>query len=159
MVDAMSTRKQMLYDSTQDKYVGFVNYGPMPTEKADTLATEAEVFLLVGAQTHWKCPIGYFLADKMSSKTQAKLVQLALVKAAEAAFKYGQSQLMALVSTLACLLNSVVILQHHTTQWLQNSNIPLKPTMSMQFWTQVTCLNLLEMHWATSLPLLTKKKT
>ena len=87
IVDAMSTRKQMLYDSTQDKYVSFVNYGPIPTEKADTLATEAVVFLLVGARTHWKCPIGYFLADKMSSKTQAKLVQLALVKAAEAGLR------------------------------------------------------------------------
>ena len=59
----------MLYDSTQDKYVGFVNYGPIQTEKPDTLATEAVVFLLVGARTHWKCPIGYFLADKLSSKT------------------------------------------------------------------------------------------
>ena len=74
----------MLYDSTQDKYVGFVNYGPIQTEKPDTLATEAVVFLLVGARTHWKYPIGYFLADKLSSKTQAKLVQLALKKAAEA---------------------------------------------------------------------------
>ena len=84
IVDAMSTRKQMLYDSTQDKYVGFVNYGPIQTEKPDTLATEAVVILLVGARIHWKCPIGYFLADKMSSKTQAKLVQLILEKAAKA---------------------------------------------------------------------------
>ena len=87
IIDAMSTRKQILYDSTQDKYVGFVNYGPIQTEKPDTLASEAVVFLLVGARTHWKCPIGYFLADKMSSRTQAKLVQLALEKAAEAGLR------------------------------------------------------------------------
>ena len=71
IIDAMSTRKQILCDSTQDKYVGFVNYGPIQTEKPDTLASEAVVFLLVGARTQWKCPIGYFLADKMSSRTQA----------------------------------------------------------------------------------------
>ena len=87
IIDAMSTRKQILYDSTQDKYVGFVNYGAIQTEKPDTLASEAVVFLLVGARTHWKCPIGYFLADKMSSRTQAKLVQLALEKAAEAGLR------------------------------------------------------------------------
>ena len=62
--------------------MGFVNYGPIQTAKPDTLATEV-VFLLVGARAHWKCPTGYFLADKMSSKTQAKLVQLAFEKAAE----------------------------------------------------------------------------
>ena len=87
IIDAMSTRKQILYDSTQDKYVGFVNYGAIQTEKPDTPASEAVVFLLVGARTHWKCPIGYFLADKMSSRTQAKLVQLALEKAAEAGLR------------------------------------------------------------------------
>ncbi len=87
IIDAMSTRKQMLYDSTQDKYVGFVNYGAIQTEKPDTLASEAVVFLLVGARTNWKCPIGYFLADKMSSRTQAKLVQLALEKAADAGLR------------------------------------------------------------------------
>ena len=68
----MSTRTQTLWDPKQDKYVGFVDYGDTPTEKADTLATEAVVFLLVGARTHWKCPIGYFLANKMSVETQAE---------------------------------------------------------------------------------------
>ena len=84
LIDAMSTRKQMLWDPKQDRYVGFVNYGAIPTEKPDTLASEAVVFLLVDARSHWKCPIGYFFADKMSSKSQAQLVQIALEMAAEA---------------------------------------------------------------------------
>ena len=61
-----------------------------PTEKPDTLATEAVVFLLVGAQTHCKCPKGYFLANKMSGKTRVKLVNIALEMAQKLGFEYGQ---------------------------------------------------------------------
>ena len=74
----------MLWDNQKNKYVGFVNYGPISTLKPDILATEAVVFVLVGTRSNWKCPIGYFLADKMSSQTQAELVKIALTMAAEA---------------------------------------------------------------------------
>ncbi len=87
IIDAMSIRKQLLWDSNQSKYVGFVNYGETPPENPDNLASEALVFLLVGARSHWKCPIAYFLADKMSSRTQAKLVRTALGMAAEAGLR------------------------------------------------------------------------
>jgi hypothetical protein len=87
IIDAMSIRKQLLWDNNQSKYVGFVNYGETPPENPDNLASEAIVFLLVGARSHWKCPIAYFLADKMSSKTQAKLVRTALGMAAEAGLR------------------------------------------------------------------------
>ena len=78
IIDAMSTRKQIFWDASQGKYVGFVNYGETPPENPDTPASEAVVFLLVGARSHWKCPIGYFLANKMSAKMQANLVKVAL---------------------------------------------------------------------------------
>ena len=52
IIEAMSTRKQTLWDAKQDKYVGLVDYSTIPTEKADTLASEAVVFLLVGAHSH-----------------------------------------------------------------------------------------------------------
>ncbi|CAB4006611.1 THAP domain-containing 9 [Paramuricea clavata] len=87
IIDAMSTSKQTLWDSQQDKYVGLVNYGTVPTEKPDILASEAVVFLFVVARSHWKCPIGYFLADKMLGKTQAQLVRIALEMAAEAGLR------------------------------------------------------------------------
>ena len=87
VIDALSTRKQMLWDNQKDAYVGFVDYGPIPALKPDTLATEAVVFLLVGTRSNWKCPIGYFLADKMSAQTQAELVKIALKMAAEAGLR------------------------------------------------------------------------
>jgi hypothetical protein len=75
---------QTLWDSKNDKYVGFVDYGHIPTSKPEQYASEALVFVLVGARSNWKCPIGYFLTDKMTGKLQAKLVQEALIMAAEA---------------------------------------------------------------------------
>lgn len=75
MIDALSIRKQTLWDNQQDKYVGFVNHGNIPTPKPDTLSSEAVVFVLDGARSQWKCPIGYFLADKMIATIQlARLV-------------------------------------------------------------------------------------
>ena len=49
VIDAMEIRKQTLWDANQERYVGFVDYGPIPTEKTCEIATEAIVFLLVGA--------------------------------------------------------------------------------------------------------------
>jgi hypothetical protein len=46
--------------------VGFVDYGHIPTSKPDQYASEALVFVLVGARSNWKCPIGYLLTDKMT---------------------------------------------------------------------------------------------
>ena len=64
----MAIRKQTLWDSKNDKYVGFVDYGHIPTSKPDQYASEALVFVLVGARSNWNCPIGYFLTDKMTEK-------------------------------------------------------------------------------------------
>ena len=80
----MSIRKQTIWDAKNDKYTGFINYGPITPEHPDTLASEALVFLLVGTRSHWKCPIGYFLCDKIPSDIQAQLVRTALKMAAEA---------------------------------------------------------------------------
>ena len=89
IIDAMAIRKQTIYEPKQDCFVGFVNYGeggPIPDDP-DTLATEAHVFLLVGTRSHWKCPIGYFLTDKIASITQTQLIKMALIKAAEVGLK------------------------------------------------------------------------
>ena len=87
IVDAMAIRKQTLWDQKNQKYSGFVNYGPIIPEDPETLASEALVFMLVGTRTRWKCPIGYFLADKINAKTQAQLVRMALEKAADAGLR------------------------------------------------------------------------
>ena len=48
-------------------YSGFVNDEELTPENPYILASEALMFLLVGAQSHWKWPIGYFVSDKMSA--------------------------------------------------------------------------------------------
>lgn len=87
IIDAMSIRKQTLLELNKERYSGFVNYGPIPANNPDTVATEALVFLLVGSRSNWKCPIGYFLTNKTTGITQAKLVRLALEKAADAGLR------------------------------------------------------------------------
>ena len=68
--NAMAIRKQTLWDPTKDAYVGFVNYGDVLPELSDILASEALVFVVVGLRSHWKCPIAYFLIDKISATNQ-----------------------------------------------------------------------------------------
>jgi hypothetical protein len=76
----MSIRKQTVWNPEKDSY-GFVDFGnEVPNEHLEKLATEALVFLLVGTRSHWKCPVGYFLADKMNAKDQATLVKSVLKK-------------------------------------------------------------------------------
>jgi hypothetical protein len=126
IIDTMSTR-----DSQQDKCVGFVYYGTVPTEKPDILASEAVVFLLVGAKSHWKCPTGYFLADKMSGKTQAQLVRIALEMAAEAGLRVwsittdGNTVNISMFRELGCNFttsyDSMVTKFKHTTMFMQSS--------------------------------------
>ena len=87
IIDAMSIRKQTLLEPNKEHYSGFVSYGPIPANNPDTVATEALVFLLVGSRSNWKCPIGYFLTNKTTGIIQAKLVRLALEKAANAGLR------------------------------------------------------------------------
>ena len=88
VVDAMSIRKQTLWDAENDQYSGFVDHGDkVQNDKSTKLASEALVFLLVGTRSTWKCPIAYFLADKMSAKDQAKLESTSLKKTAKTGLK------------------------------------------------------------------------
>ena len=89
IIDAMSIRKQTIWEPKNDHYAGFVDYGNgmAISEDQDTLPSEALVFLLVGSRSHWKCPIGYFLTDKISATVQAQLIKMALELAADAGLK------------------------------------------------------------------------
>ena len=89
VIDAMAITKQTIWDPKKDCYAGFVDYGqggPI-LDDPEMLASKAHVFLLVGARSHWKCPIGNFLTDKISSTHQAQLINMALEMAAEAGLK------------------------------------------------------------------------
>ena len=85
VLDAMAIRKQVQWESANNKYSGFVDYGPLEASKVT--ASEALVFLLVGMRSHWKQPIGYFLTDKATARTQAALINIALAKASSAGLK------------------------------------------------------------------------
>ena len=87
IIDAMTIRKQTVWDPKKDQYAGFINYGGVTPEDPETLASEALVFLLVGTRSHWKCPTGYFLCDKMAANVQAQLVTMALEMAAESGLR------------------------------------------------------------------------
>ncbi len=88
VIDGMSIRKQTLWNAQKDQYSGFVDLGGViPNAKPDTLASEALVFLLVGSRSHWKCPIGYFLINKITAEEQAALVLKSLEKAHKAGLK------------------------------------------------------------------------
>ena len=87
IIDAMSIRKQTIWNQEKDQYSGFVDYGGAIPNTSDTLPSEALVFILVGTCSHWKCPVGYFLVDKISAGNQTKLVKMALEMAAEAGLK------------------------------------------------------------------------
>jgi hypothetical protein len=84
----MAIRKQILCNPKKDQYSGFDDLGnEIPNVQCDKLASEALVFLLVGTRSHWKCPIGYLLIDKISAKDQAMLVSKSLEKGAKAGLK------------------------------------------------------------------------
>ncbi len=108
IMDAMSIRKETVWDNKNDRYDGFINYGTVNPEDPETLASEALVFLLVGARTHWKCPIGYFLGNKISARIQAQLLTTALVMAAESGLRVwsitadGTSVNLSTFSLLGC---------------------------------------------------------
>ena len=77
IIDALSTRKQMLWDNQKDKYVGSAIYGPIPTLKPAT-------WLEQGAT---EIPCWLFLGRQMSTQTQAELVKIVLTIAAEAGLR------------------------------------------------------------------------
>lgn len=77
MVDAMSIRKQIQYDSHSQKMSGFVDLGDGIDESCE--ASEALVFMVVGLQGHWKAPIAYFITNTLTPDTQKVLLEQALV--------------------------------------------------------------------------------
>jgi len=79
MLDAMSIRKQILWDERLGKMIGNTDYdNSMEVEGTDMVATEALVFMLVSINGRWKLPIGYVFINKLTAVTQAELIKSAL---------------------------------------------------------------------------------
>ena len=60
MLDDMSIKKQIEYDSKSSTFKGYVDVGAGVTEEEAKPATELLIFMAVGVNCHFKIPIGYF---------------------------------------------------------------------------------------------------
>ena len=81
MIDEIAIRKQLDFDRSADRFVGYVDMGVPADDLAGLpMAKEALVFLLVSLTEKWKVPVGYFLIDGLHGKERANLVQLCIEK-------------------------------------------------------------------------------
>lgn len=88
VVDAMVIRKQVLWSTKYQKFVGFCDFGnEINIEGAEVPATEALVFMLVGLKGKWKWPIGYFFQSKCTATMQAQLIKTAITLSTEVGLK------------------------------------------------------------------------
>ena len=68
----------MLYDDVHGKYVGYRDFGGLFAEDANTVTSEALVFLLVPLRDNTKFVGRYFLVDRVNACVQSELVKTAL---------------------------------------------------------------------------------
>lgn len=81
--EAMSIRKQVIYDHNKGKNFGYFNLGNEVNSDSETLAPEASVFQIVALRGNFKCAVGYFFIDKIKSEVLAKLVNICVFKLLE----------------------------------------------------------------------------
>ncbi len=60
MLDDMSLKKHIDFDSKSSTFKGFVDVGTGVTDDDSRPATEALIIMAVGVNGHFKIPIGYF---------------------------------------------------------------------------------------------------
>jgi hypothetical protein len=60
MLDDMSVKKQIEYDSKSSSFKGFVNIGAGETNDDSKPATEVLIIMAVGINWHFKIPLAYF---------------------------------------------------------------------------------------------------
>lgn len=88
VIDGMAIRKQIIWSPSENKFVGYCDYGDcLQVEGDDVPATETLVFMLVGLKNQWKWPIGYFLQNKSSATVQASLIKSTIHLSKQAGLK------------------------------------------------------------------------
>lgn len=78
--DSMSIRKQLVWNNNKKVYAGYVDMGSIVNIDAEELATEALVFQIVSYTEKFKCPIAYFLVNKLSADLMSEIVRVCLLK-------------------------------------------------------------------------------
>lgn len=74
IVDAMSIRKQTVWDHSEGKFMGKINYGGIIDMDQEIPASEALFFQIVSFTQNFKCPVAYFLINKVDSDVQTQLI-------------------------------------------------------------------------------------
>lgn len=72
--DAMAIRKRIVYDKKSDKMRWHVDFGGIAVKNSEELATEVLVLLIVSYTTKFKCPIAFFVINKMPSTLQSQII-------------------------------------------------------------------------------------
>lgn len=122
----MHIRKQLLYDGHAKRTTGYVDIGIGQEEESEELATEALVFMLVGLNSHWKSPVGYYLTKGLTSDTQTELLQHCLESLTTLGFQVhcitmdGHATNIAMCKNLGASLNVAAGLKPYFT--LPNCN-------------------------------------
>ena len=79
--DAMSIRKQLIYDPKEGKHIGYIDVGcGIKIDDHEALATEALVFQVVSLKGNFKCAVGYFLINSISFNVLSQLIKRAVIK-------------------------------------------------------------------------------
>lgn len=71
MIDEMSLKSGLVYDSGSDAIVGYEDFGSV-LGRRDKIVTSALVFMLRGLASNWKQPLSYFLTSSTCKMTDVK---------------------------------------------------------------------------------------
>jgi DNA transposase THAP9 len=63
--DSMSIRKQICWDEKEDKHSGYSDYGGIIDCDLEDPASEVLMFQIVSYQNNFKCPVAYFLTNRV----------------------------------------------------------------------------------------------
>ncbi|RVE40646.1 hypothetical protein evm_014704 [Chilo suppressalis] len=77
VIDEMKIKDSPEWHPKSQRYYGYIDYGFDDVNETSEKATDALVFLLVGINTTWKLPLGYFLVKGTSGALKARLVSKA----------------------------------------------------------------------------------
>lgn len=72
VIDGMSIRKHITWDSSRQRFVGYVNYGA--GDDATEEATEVVCFMVVSIFQQWKLPMGYFFTHGLPGYVLSRLI-------------------------------------------------------------------------------------
>ncbi|EFN76533.1 THAP domain-containing protein 9, partial [Harpegnathos saltator] len=79
MMDEMAIRKQVQWDHSARKFIGYIDYGSCIHEPEELpFAKEALVYLINGVNARWKIPVAYFLIDSLTAQERAEITRKVL---------------------------------------------------------------------------------